>query len=125
MAQKGQLSLADPFSRQNPGQHQVQRRNAMMQGAGRHPQQGYFSQISHQEHGAGQHRGAVVHLRGPGQADAVAGDIIRVDAHAAAQQQQVAAPQKVSADGLGDGLGIIRGKVQGRHLRPQSFDFRR
>ena len=94
-----------------------------MQGAGRHPQQGHFSQVSHQEHGAGQHGGAVVHLGGPGQTDAVAGDVIRVDAHAAGQEQQVAAPAQMGADGPGNGLGVIRGKVQGRHLRPQGFDF--
>ncbi len=58
----------------------------MMQSTGRHPQKRHLPQVGHQKHGTGEDGGAVVHFGGPGQADAVPGDVVRVYAHAAAQK---------------------------------------
>ena len=98
MPQEGQFLFADVFTCQNPRQHQVQHRYRVVQGAGRHPQQGHLSQVGHQEHGAGEHRGAIMHFGGPGLANGVAGDIVRVHAHAAGKQQQIAT---LGPDGCG------------------------
>ena len=55
MPQEGQVLFADMITRQNPGQHQVQDRYRMVQGAGRNSKKRHLTQVGHQEHGAGEH----------------------------------------------------------------------
>ena len=98
MAQESQLRLADVFTCQEPGQHQIQDRHAVVQGARRHTQKRNVAQIGDQKHGSRQDGRAIVKFGGPGLADAVAGYVVRVDAHAAGEQQQIAAPIQLGTD---------------------------
>ena len=63
-----------------------------------------------------------MHLAGAGGADSLAGDIVRVHAHAAAEHQQITTPVQMGTDGFANKLGIIRSKGDMGHFRTQSLD---
>jgi hypothetical protein len=90
MAQKGELRLADLLTCKDSRQHQIQNCNPMVEAAGRYTEKWHLTQVSHEEHGTGKYGSAVVELSRSCLPDSVAGHVVWVYAHAAAQQKQVA-----------------------------------
>ena len=102
--------------RSAPGQNQIKGGDAVVQGAGRYSQQRHLAYIGRQEHSPRQDGGAVINLAGPSPADGMAGDIIGVDAHAAADQEQTATPIQLGAYQPRNESGIIRSEIHSRHF---------
>ena len=65
----------------------------MVEGARRYTEKLHPTQISHEEHGTRKHGSAIMNFTGPGQADTIPGNIIRIHTHPAAQQEQVIVAQ--------------------------------